>query len=418
MAEIKYAFVLDADGNQLSPTKEVKAWYMIRKGKAKLVSKYPMVIQLKRTIPTDEICKDEVRCGIDDGSVHTGIALVQKCKTYNKVVFKGTIEHRKDVKHLMEVRSGYRRYHRRHKRYRPARFNNRSSSRNDGRVAPSILQKKQATLRVILQLRKWIRITSYWLEDVAIDIRALTDGFKSSSWQYQKSNRLDENIRKAVILRDKCKCQECGKFNCRLEVHHIKARRLNGSNTLKNLITLCTDCHQKTEGIEEQFESRYYKLINSKGDTFGLNYASHVMIGKTWLRSELFKLGELHLTTGGDTANKRIDWNIEKSHSNDAICITDLCPDTYNIFDWIIQPRRRKRKSLRDNVLGMKHGDLVEYKARNGTHAIGIVTVIRPDACKLSIKTCESVYFRNIVAKSCRLLFRFDRMYFTSMSII
>ena len=37
-----YSFVLDTEGKQLSPTKEVKAWYMIRKGKAKLVSKYPM----------------------------------------------------------------------------------------------------------------------------------------------------------------------------------------------------------------------------------------------------------------------------------------------------------------------------------------------------------------------------------------
>jgi len=142
------------------------------------------------------------------------------------------------------------------------------------------------------------------------------------------------------------------------------------------------------------------------------------MIEKVWLRNELSKLGELHLTNGGDTANKRIDWGIEKSHSNDAVCITDLYTDTYNIFDWIIQPRRRKLKSLRDNVLGMRHGDLVEYNARNGTHAVGIITVIRPDVNRLSIKTCESEYFRNIVAQSCRLLFRFDRIYFTSVSII
>ena len=82
-----YSFVLDADGKPLSPTKEVKAWYMIRKGKATLVSKYPMTIQLKRVIPPDEICKDEVRLGIDDGGLHTGIALVQKCQTKNKVLF-------------------------------------------------------------------------------------------------------------------------------------------------------------------------------------------------------------------------------------------------------------------------------------------------------------------------------------------
>ena len=75
---INYSFVLDADGKPLSPTKEVKAWYMIRKGKAKLVSKYPMTIQLNRIIPMEEICKDEVRCGIDDGGLYTGIAIVQK----------------------------------------------------------------------------------------------------------------------------------------------------------------------------------------------------------------------------------------------------------------------------------------------------------------------------------------------------
>ena len=97
----KYCFVLDADGKPLSPTKEVKGWYMVRKGKVTLVSKYPMVVKLKRVIPLEEICKDEVRLGTDDGGKHVGLAIVQKCKTKNKVLFKGTIEQRDDVKHLM-----------------------------------------------------------------------------------------------------------------------------------------------------------------------------------------------------------------------------------------------------------------------------------------------------------------------------
>lgn len=41
--------------------------------------------------------------GIDDGSAHVGLAIVQKCPTKNKVVFKGTIEQRQDVKHLMDI---------------------------------------------------------------------------------------------------------------------------------------------------------------------------------------------------------------------------------------------------------------------------------------------------------------------------
>ena len=355
-----YSFVLDVNGKPLAPTKEQKAWFLIRKKRAALVSKYPMVIQLMKEIPENEICQDEIRCGIDDGGLHVGIALVQKCKTKNKVVFKGTMEQRNDVKHLMEVRRGYRRYHRYHKRYRQARFDNRKSSKREGRIAPSILQKRQATIRVIHWLNKWINITNYWLEDVSVDIRALTDGYQSYRWQYQRSNRLDENIRKAAILRDGGKCMECGKSNCRLEVHHIKPRRRNGSNTLDNLITLCESCHQKTEGQEELYMDRYFSLLKSSNNK-NLNYAQHVMIGKRWLRKQLSGLGVLYLTSGGDTANKRIDWNIEKSHANDAVCITDLQPDTCDMKEWTMKPMRRQSKAKTDHVLGIHHRDLVEY---------------------------------------------------------
>lgn len=404
-----YSFVLDADGKPLSPTKETKAWYMIRKGKAKLVSKYPMVVQLNRIIPTDEICKDEVRGGIDDGGLHTGIAVVQKCQTRNKVLFKGTIEQRNDVKNLMDVRRGYRRYHRQYKRYREARFDNRNSSKRQGRISPSILQKRQATMRVIYHLNKWINITTYWLEDVAIDIRALTDGYKPYSWQYQKSNRLDENIRKAVILRDGCKCMECGKTNIKLEVHHINPRRKNGSNTLENLITLCEKCHQKTEGKEEQYMQHYYDMLSSS-DNKNLNYASHVMIGKNWLRKQLSELGILHLTNGGDTANKRIDWGIDKSHSNDAICITDLKPDTVDIKEWAIKPMRRQSKAKTDNVLGINHRDLVEYTFKNGEMHRGYVTALYPELSALNFQS-PTKHCKKVNAKKCRLLWKYSKIY-------
>ena len=404
-----YCFVLDANGKPLAPTQETKGWYMIRKGKAKLVSKYPMVIQLTRVIPIEEICKDEIRCGIDDGALHTGIALVQKCQTKNKVLFKGTIEQRNDVKHLMDVRRGYRRYHRYHKRYRKPRFYNRKSSKRNERIAPSILQKRQATMRVVYRLNKWINIASYWLEDVAIDIRVLTDGYVPYNWQYQKSNRIDENIRKAVILRDGCKCKECGKSNTVLEVHHIRPRRLNGSNTLGNLIALCSKCHQKTIGKEEQYMQHYFDILGSSDNKF-LNYASHVMIGKNWLREQFSEIGLLNLTNGGNTANKRIDWNIDKSHSNDAICITNLMPDTTDIKDWIIKPMRRQSKAKTDNVLGIKHRDYVEYVCRNGETYRGYVTALYP---KLNVLNFQSPtkHLKKISARKCKLLWKYSKIY-------
>ena len=222
--KIEYCFVVDKNNRPLAPTKVNKGWYLVRKGRAKIKSRYPMVIQLEKEVEPDEDDESHMVCGIDDGSIHVGLAIVQKCPTKNKVVFKGTMEQRRDVKHLIDIRRGYRRYHRCHKRYRQTRFNNRSSSKRSNRLAPSIKQKKDAVLRVLYQLNKWCNIQEYFLEDVCIDIRAMTDGYKPCGWQYQKSNRLDENLRKAAILRDNYKCRECGKSNCMLEVHHIRAR--------------------------------------------------------------------------------------------------------------------------------------------------------------------------------------------------
>ena len=62
-------------------------------------------------------------------------------------------------------------------------------------------------------------------------------------------------------MRDNYKCKECGKINVKLEVHHIIPRRLYGSTTLDNLISLCINCHNKTKGIEEQYINKYKNII-------------------------------------------------------------------------------------------------------------------------------------------------------------
>ena len=412
--KIEYCFVVDKNNHPLAPTKVNKGWYLVRKDRAKIKSKYPMVIQLEKEVEPDEDDESHMVCGIDDGSAHVGLAIVQKCLTKNKVVFKGTIEQRQDVKHLMDVRRGYRRYHRYHKRYRPPRFNNRSSSKRVGRLAPSIKQKKDAILRVLYQLNKWIDIQEYYLEDVCIDIRAMTDDYKPYKWQYQKSNRLDENLRKATIIRDCCKCQECGKSNCVLEVHHIRARKYGGADTIGNLITLCSSCHQKTEGREQYFEDRYFKIIGSKPKRF--DYAMHVMQGKNYLRGKISELGLLHLTNGGETANKRIEWNIEKSHSNDAICITDSIPDTCEVKEWTIKPMRRKSKAKTDNVLGIKHRDLVSYTYKNGEIYTGYVTALYPKQMALNFQS-KTKHCKKVNARKCRLLWKFNKIYWLEQCV-
>ena len=402
----EYSFVLDKKGQRLDPTLIQNAWRLIRQKKAKLISKFPMVIQLNKIIENPN--EDEIRLGIDDGAVHVGIALIQKCLTRNKVLFKGVIEQRKDVHKLMEQRKGHRRYHRYHKWHRPQRFNNRSSSKRKGWLPPSIIQKKQAIVRVVDRLLQWIRINQIHLEDVKIDIRALTDGYKPYKWQYQKSNRLDENLRVAIILRDGC-CMECGKTKTRFEVHHITPVSKGGANTLKNLVTLCPKCHQKTFGREEQFADKYYSLVAGK-NLRGLKHAQHVMQGKTWLHAELSKRSALILTTGCDTANKRFDWGIEKSHSNDAVCITSLNPEDVDILEYTIKPMRRQSKAKTDSVLGIKHRDLVSYTFKNGEKHTGYVTALRPEVNAINFQS-PTKHCKRVNAKKCKLLWKFNKIY-------
>ena len=343
----EYSFVLDAEGKKLDPTIIQNAWRLVRQKKATLIAKRPMTIQLKKVVDTPN--NDEIRMGIDDGAKYVGLALVQKCKTKNKVIFVATMEHRIDVHKKIVQRHEYRRYRRYLKRYRKDKSLNRANSRKQGWISPTIKQKRHAVIRIVDVLSKYICIDSIYLEDVAIDIRVLTEGHQIYGEQYQISNRLDENLRKATVLRDNCKCQLCGKKNCRLEVHHITPRRMNGSNTIGNLITLCSDCHSKVTGREMEFADQFYSKIGKKRNNYGLIYASHVMIGKTWLREELAKRAQLTLTTGGDTANKRINWNLEKSHEVDAVCITSLRPESVNVKKWRIKPLRHQIKKKKND---------------------------------------------------------------------
>jgi len=59
-------------------------------------------------------------------------------------------------------------------------------------------------------------------------------GVSESVWEYN---------RKRALQRDDGQCQDCGAVDRRVHVHHKKPRSKGGSDALRNLITLCPDCH-------------------------------------------------------------------------------------------------------------------------------------------------------------------------------
>lgn len=403
MAE--YSFVVDLSGNRLSPCNKNKAYYLIRKNKAKMLNRFPMVIQLQKIVK-DDANKVKNHLGIDDGSKNVGLGIIQKCSSKTKPIFKGTIELRQDVSTKIGVRKGYRVYRRSHKRYRKKRFDNRKASKRKNRFTPTIIQKKQSILRVLNKLNQWIKIDEIHLENVLINIRALVEGKKLYKWQYQKSNRLDNNIRIAALMRDGFACVDCGSKE-RLQAHHISPKYAKGIDSIYNVVTLCEPCHIKTFGKELDLMEKYFAIINSK--KLYTRDAMHVMQGKKYLKNELSKMSPVILTTGGDTANHRIDWNIEKTHSNDAlvICGLEIKSRDVSLKDWKIKPLRKKSKGDAELVVeGFKHKDYVKYTKRNNAEYIGYITALYPEKKQFNMTKTDGVVLKRYGLKNLKLLAR------------
>jgi 5-methylcytosine-specific restriction endonuclease McrA len=67
-------------------------------------------------------------------------------------------------------------------------------------------------------------------------------------------------IREAVLVRDNLTCYRCERTD-NLTVHHLVPRAEGGGDSLRNLITLCSKCHDYAE--VEQLRTRIAILASS-----------------------------------------------------------------------------------------------------------------------------------------------------------
>jgi 5-methylcytosine-specific restriction endonuclease McrA len=329
-------YVINKNGTPLMPCKPAKARHLLRDGKARVIKRKPFTIQLLWDCEENVV---EVRCGIDKGCKVTGIA----CVGNGEVLFSASIQHRNPValqqkdgstKTFVQVRAERRRSRRnRHKWYRKPRYNNRASKRKSGRLPPTIKMNVMEVVRVVRQIP--LPISSITVENVQVDLRRLSNPDVKRS-EYQQSNRLDENLRIACLMRDNFTCQKCslrspttssygGKKNTQLEAHHIVWTTKGGKDSIYNLITLCEICHEK---VHSSGESGKVKLKKNKVvtgmDGFKDKIAQRTMQGKTLMCQELEKIAPLSTVYGYQTASFRKALDLPKEHWIDAVCIACL----------------------------------------------------------------------------------------------
>ena len=360
-------YVLNKNGNRLMPCKPAKARHLLEDGKARVVNREPFTIQL--TWDCKENIQD-VTLGVDKGSHHTGFS----CVGNGNVLMSGVLKHRTDIKKKMDVRRGNRKARRGRKWYRPPRFNNRSSAKRSGRLPPSIKANAEEVLRVVRKIP--LPISQIVVEDVLIDIARLGNPNLRGE-DYQKPNRLDENLRLATLMRDDFKCTQCGAAGVRLEAHHIIWRGRGGKDTLDNLTTLCEGkCHKKVHA----------GLITISGGVSGFKdrVAQRTMQGKTYLYSKLSQIAPLRKVFGYQTAEFRKGLGLPKEHDVDALCVAtmltgEIVPyhrDNFYAIKFRARQTRRRYYDLprkgegrvlyqvNEELDGFHKGDVVKVKGR------------------------------------------------------
>ena len=300
-------YVRSKDGKALMPTERGgRIGYLLRHGKAHVVSRVPFVVQLDYESTT---YTQEVSLGIDVGSKHIGVS----ASSEKKELLAAQVELRSNVVNLLSARRELRRTRRNRKtRYRKVRFDNRK--KKDGWIAPSIEQKVESHLKVIRLAHKLLPITKTTIEVAQFDAEKIKNPDIKGD-EYQQGEQMGFwNVREYVLARDGHKCVHCkGKSKDPiLNVHHLESRKVGG-NSPSNLVTLCETCHKAYHRGE-------FDLKIKRGTTLRDAAVMNIMRWAVYKRAKA-EFGNVYLTYGYITKHTRIENGIAKSHAADAFCI-------------------------------------------------------------------------------------------------
>jgi 5-methylcytosine-specific restriction endonuclease McrA len=349
-------FVLNKHGEPLMPCKPRKARILLKEKKAKIILYEPFTIQL---LYGSSGYKQETTIGIDTGAKNIGIAI----KSQNKVIAKGEIELRDDIKANLTTRRQYRRSRRNRKtRYRQARFNNRT--RPEGWLPPSIQSRINHTFNWIDKFTSLLPNPKLIIEVGKFDVQKMQNP-NIQGEEYQQGDTYGYyDARYYVFARDNYTCQVCRSKNKILRTHHIIYSSEGGSDKADNLITVCTDCHtsenHKKGGIFYKWMQKGKKLPSYKETPF-MNI----------IRKKIYKkYPDAQIVYGSYTTPRRKELGLEKTHYNDALAITGIEVGFVNIENTFkIKQFRKKKRSLHEATArkGKKEPNCIQIRNSKNT---------------------------------------------------
>jgi N6-L-threonylcarbamoyladenine synthase len=290
------------------PCSSRKARLLLKEDKALVVKRTPFTIKLKFG---SSGYKQLINLGIDIGSKTVGLST----STKKKELYAAELHLRNDIVNLLSTRRQYRRTRRNRLRYRKTRFLNRVKSKHKGWIAPSIENKIYSHIKMIDMIHKILPVSKIIVETAKFDIQKIKNP-EISGIEYQQGEQLGfYNVREYVLWRDGYKCRgRKGCKNKKIRAHHIISRKFGGDRP-ENFLSLCKECH------DLYHEEKLNLDIKKK---YGFRDAAHVNIMRLELIKRLKeKYSNIEETYGYITKFNRIERGLEKSHINDARCISN-----------------------------------------------------------------------------------------------
>jgi len=316
-------FVLDRHKKPLDPCSEKRARQLLERGRARVHKLKPFTIRIVDRL-FENSCVNGVAVKIDPGSRETGIAVVREDGDGAHALAFINLRHRGLViRKKLEQRAAYRRRRRSSNlRYRAPRFNNRR--RPEGWLAPSLRHRVDSTVAWMRRLCRIAPVRRISMELVKFDMQAMQNP-EISGVEYQQGELAGYEVREYLLEKWGRKCAYCGKENVPLEIEHITAKSVGGSNRVSNLTLACHDCNQAKGNmpVEAFLKNRPEALDRIRRQAKQpLKDAAAVNATRWELYRELQVFGlPVETASGGRTKWNRTRLHVPKAHWLDALCV-------------------------------------------------------------------------------------------------
>ena len=323
-AAVTAVFVVGSTGKPLMPTTPKRARLLLKAKRADVFARNPFTIRLLDREDGD--CQPlEIKA--DPGSKTTGMALVVQGAVRGWFCIAAwELQHRgQAIRDALLSRRQLRRGRRSRKtRYRAPRFLNRSRSKTQGWLPPSLRSRVDNVTALARKIQRVAPLTGIAVEQVRFDTQ-LMQNEEISGMGYQQGTLAGYEVREYLLEKWHRTCVYCKAKDVPLQIEHLTPRSRGGSDRVSNLALACEKCNQKKANRPlEDFLERKPELLKAlfRQAKAPLKDAAAVNSTRKAIVTALQALG-LPVTTGtgGRTKFNRCQQGYTKAHWIDAACV-------------------------------------------------------------------------------------------------